>query len=37
MTTLLFGALWVNLAQSVLLMGAFFLLLLAGVALIVRP
>ena len=30
MTTLLFGAQWVNLAQSVLLMGAFFLLLLAG-------
>ena len=30
MTTLLFGAQWVNLAQSVLLVGAFFLLLLAG-------
>lgn len=30
MTTLLFGALWVNLAQCVLLTGAFFLLLLAG-------
>ena len=30
MTTLLFGAQWVNLAQCVLLTGAFFLLLLAG-------
>src|SRR5215813_4815711 len=30
MTTLLFGALWVNLAQCVLLTGAFSLLLLAG-------
>ncbi|MBV8615305.1 MAG: c-type cytochrome [Acetobacteraceae bacterium] len=30
MTTLLFGAEWVNLAQCVLLTGAFFLLLLAG-------
>jgi putative copper export protein/mono/diheme cytochrome c family protein/peroxiredoxin len=30
MTTLLFGALWVHLAQCVLLNGAFFLLLLAG-------
>jgi putative copper resistance protein D len=30
MTTLLFGAQWVNLSQCVLLMGAFFLLLLAG-------
>src|SRR5690242_5447181 len=30
MTTLLFGALWVNLVQCVLLTGAFFLLLLAG-------
>src|SRR3978361_307921 len=30
MTTLLFGALWVHLAQCVLLTGAFFLLLLAG-------
>ena len=30
MTTLLFGAQWVHLAQCVLLTGAFFLLLLAG-------
>jgi putative copper export protein/mono/diheme cytochrome c family protein/peroxiredoxin len=30
MTTLLFGGLWVNLAQCALLTGAFFLLLLAG-------
>src|SRR5215831_8551815 len=30
MTTLLFGALWVNLAQCVLLTGAFSVLLLAG-------
>src|SRR6516162_10461744 len=30
MTTLLFGAQWVHLAQCVLLTGAFFVLLLAG-------
>ena len=30
MTTLLFGAQWVHVAQCVLLTGAFFLLLLAG-------